>query len=337
MASLYDAFSNWCHWNMLVYANHLKRKHPTALNVTLTNEDDPDSEVQNVQTLASTSTSIAFPTSSITSEQNCIPPAKRQRQLKLFGSTKKNQLSDTENKSIDKALIKMIIADYQPLSIVENIGFLEYSKMLQPLYYPPNSNKGYITVTCHFIFDDKLYSPVLATREVHGAHTGENIAAVLSEIFNEWEINNKIVTIVSDNGANIKNAINIHLQKYHHPCVAHTLNLSVSEAITNNTELSQVLKSCKIIVGHFKHSTFANEKLKNYQIQMGLPQLKVKQDVPTRWNWSLIMMERLLEIKAPLSAALTSLPRAPNGLTAIEWELIEDCIPLLKPFESMTT
>lgn len=61
-------------------------------------------------------------------------PAKRQRQLILFGSTKKNQLSDTENKSIDKALIKMIIADYQTLSTVENIGFLEYSKMLQPLY-----------------------------------------------------------------------------------------------------------------------------------------------------------------------------------------------------------
>jgi len=48
-------------------------------------------------------------------------------------------------------------------------------------------------------------------------------------------------------------------------------------------------------------------------------------------------MKRLLEIKAPLSATLTSLPRAPNGLTAVEWELIEDCIPLLNPFKSMTT
>jgi len=27
-------------------------------------------------------------------------------------------------------------------------------------------NKSYITVTCHFIFDNHLYSPVLATREV---------------------------------------------------------------------------------------------------------------------------------------------------------------------------
>jgi len=70
---------------------------------------------------------------------------------------------------------------------------------------------------------------------------------------------------------------------------------------------------------------------------MGLPQLKVKQDVSTRWNSSLTMMKRLLEIKAPLSAALTSLPRAPNGLTVVEWKLIEDCIPLLNPYESMTT
>lgn len=51
-----------------------------------------------------------------------------------------------------------------------------------------DSNKAYITVTCHFIFDDILYSPVLATREVHDSHTGENIAASLRLIFDEWEI-----------------------------------------------------------------------------------------------------------------------------------------------------
>jgi len=86
---------------------------------------------------------------------------------------------------------------------------------------------------------------------------------------------------VSDNGTNIKNAINEHIRKYHHPCVALTLHLNINEAITANTELSQVLKSCKTIVEHFKHSIFANDKLKNYQIQMNLPQLKVKQDVST--------------------------------------------------------
>lgn len=148
---------------------------------------------------------------------------------------------------IDKTLVKMIVSDYQTLSIVENVGFLEYTKQLQPLYSPPNrkllttkllpteyniifsklksmlntisnvsvttdmwtsdSNKVYITVTCHFIFDDHLYSPVIATREINQTHSGENIAVALSRIFNEWDINNKIVTVVSDNGASIKNAI----------------------------------------------------------------------------------------------------------------------------------
>lgn len=89
-----------------------------------------------------------------------------------------------------------------------------------------------------------FYSPVLATREVYGSHTGENIASLLTDIFNEWQIYDKIVTIVSDNGANIKNAINQHLFKHHHPCVVHTLNLSVNEAITNNNELNQVIITC---------------------------------------------------------------------------------------------
>ena len=51
------------------------------------------------------------------------------------------------------------------------------------------------------------------------SHTGVNIGNLLSGILNEWDIKDKIVTIVSDNGANIKNAINVHLSKYHHPCV----------------------------------------------------------------------------------------------------------------------
>lgn len=32
----------------------------------------------------------------------------------------------------------MIVSDYQPLPIVENVGFLEYTKKLQPLYSVPS-------------------------------------------------------------------------------------------------------------------------------------------------------------------------------------------------------
>lgn len=89
-------------------------------------------------------------------------------------------------------------------------------------------------------------------------------------------------------------------------------------------------------MGHFKHSNLATEKLKEFQKQMGLPELKVKQDVSTRWNSSLNMIERLIQIKNPLSAAMSSLRRAPNCLTSNEWDIITDCAPILKPFESLT-
>lgn len=58
--------------------------------------------------------------------------------------------------------------------------------------------------------------------------------------------------------------------------------------------------------------------------------------MPTRWNSSLIMMEKLVNIKAPLSATMSTLPRAPNYLNTFEWEIILDCTHILKPFQIMT-
>lgn len=343
-------------------------------------EDDPDNQlIQATENTFSPSTSaISSNLSSqhLISSQFSEPPSKRPRQLKLFGLTKVNELSDSEINTINKSLIKMIVADYQPLSLVENVGFIEYSKKLQPLYSIPSrkvltsqllpqeynvillkiksilqnvndlsittdmwtsdSDKSYITVTCHFIFDDQLYSPVIATKSVSDIHTGQNIAATLTNIFNEWNIANKIITVISDNGSNIKNAITEHLLKHHHPCVAHTLNLSINEAINDNSDINQILKKCRTIVGHFKHNSNATEKLKDFQLQMNLSPLKVKQDVPTRWNSSLIMMERLVNIKAPLSATMSTLPQAPNYLNESEWEIILDSTHILKPFQIMT-
>lgn len=56
----------------------------------------------------------------------------------------------------------------------------------------------------------------------------------------------------------------------------------------------------------------------------------------TRWNSSLLMLERLVELKEPLTYAMLSLKDGPVMLNAQEWEVIEDAIPILKPFEVMT-
>lgn len=95
---------------------HLKRIHPTKLNLITHYEDDPDNQlIQTTENIISPSTSAI--SSNLSSEhlislQFSEPPPKRPRQLKLFGSTKVNELSDSVIKTINKSLIKMIVADY---------------------------------------------------------------------------------------------------------------------------------------------------------------------------------------------------------------------------------
>ncbi|KAJ8869555.1 hypothetical protein PR048_028546 [Dryococelus australis] len=138
----------------------------------------------------------------------------------------------------------------------------------------------------------------------------------LEKLLCEWNILHKAVGIVTDNCANVKKAIGI-LKIPHLSCVAHTLNLIVNDAI-NETDLAPILKQCRALVSHFKSSSTAAEKLRNMQRQMGAAELKLKQDVSARWNSCLLMLERLLVVKEPLSTAISSLSHAPESLDGCE-------------------
>lgn len=92
---------------------------------------------------------------------------------------------------------------------------------------------------------------------------------------------NGSVTIVSDYGANVNNAITGHLKKHHHPFVGHTLNLITKEALNENENLKKLILKCKSLVGRFKHSAHATAKLIKCHEDMGLTPLKVKQTVDT--------------------------------------------------------
>ncbi|XP_046666815.1 E3 SUMO-protein ligase ZBED1-like [Homalodisca vitripennis] len=271
----------------------------------------------------------------------------------------------------------MIALDYQPLSIVEDEGFRLYSKSLRPEYTLPSrktlteslvpeyystiqqklvdmldnvdilslttnlwsseSNKFFITITAHFIYDFKSYSVILATEEIKKAHTGENIAEAIRNILEKFRVTDKVITVVTDNAENMRKAISKDLNMHHHPCVAHTLNLCVQDAINSNVEFSAILSKCKKLVGYFKRNNNAAYKLKEIQEQMNLPVVCVVQDVATRWNSSLMMLERLLKLKLPLTVALASLTDAEErNLDADEWIIIEETIPVLKPALSMT-
>lgn len=92
---------------------------------------------------------------------------------------------------------------------------------------------------------------------------------------------------------------------------------------------------------HFRHSAKATQALKDKQEGVARPK-KVVQDVPTRWNSSFYMLERLLQIHLPIVAVLTDkkVSKAADvelDLTAAQWALADALLSVLKPFETATT
>ena len=124
------------------------------------------------------------------------------------------------------------------------------------------TKESYLTITCHFVTSTwELKSLVLETFGFEKDHTAENIAASFQKTAEEWGISRKVVAMVTDNAANVVAAVR-HTGWTHVPFFAHTLNLSVSEAIKADTKIHQLRKSCRDIVSFFHHSVKASEKLK---------------------------------------------------------------------------
>ena len=113
-----------------------------------------------------------------------------------------------------------------------------------------------------------------------------------------------------------------------------TLNLIVQTSI--NIIKSEIEK-VKSIVQYFKHSAHALAKLHSVQKHIQLPELKLKQDVGTRWNSTLDMLLRFLHNKEPILSTLAVLQLQDEfRVSAHEWEIIENATNMLAVFDKVT-
>jgi hypothetical protein len=73
--------------------------------ILISTTDNPDSVLQNIESIDNLSDVQSSSSSTNTQDQFLtLPLAKRSRQLKLFGSTKNNELTVGEKNDIDKSL-----------------------------------------------------------------------------------------------------------------------------------------------------------------------------------------------------------------------------------------
>ena len=88
-------------------------------------------------------------------------------------------------------------------------------------------------------------------------------------------------------------------------------------------------------MGHYKHLHLAVERLQAIQRQLSLPDHKLMQDEPTRWDSTYYMLERLVEQQRTISLYDTDFELS-DRLHSNEWHLSERIVALLEPMHHIT-
>ncbi|CAG5037111.1 unnamed protein product [Parnassius apollo] len=108
---------------------------------------------------------------------------------------------------------------------------------------------NYITLTLHYLTTDfELKSFTLCTKLIEGKKTGEKIQAILLDIKECFDLQEKVLHSVTDAGSNVKRAISLAALDSH-LCLGHGLhNLVTVDGIGRVPELDKLIKKCKKIV-----------------------------------------------------------------------------------------
>lgn len=289
---------------------------------------------------------------------------------------RKWDISDPRAQAIHFRIAEMIALDYQPFSLVDDVGFSRLIGALEPRYVMPS--RRYITETImpklyenckkgvegqlkgvpHFSFTSDLWSTtvsvnslmsltahwvtenfvrkraILHAQSFEGSHTGEQIQRKLQKMLTQWGIQeHQVHMVLRDNGTNMVKALN-NAGLPHYGCFAHTLQLVINDGVLSQRAVNDLLASCRRIVGHYSHSCLAYSRLREIQQNLGLPQHRLIQDEPTRWNSSLYMMNRILEQKMAIAVYATE--KSVIQLTSHQLDLAAKVVAALSPIEEVT-
>ena len=256
-----------------------------------------------------------------------------QTNMKTFMNSPR-KISASQSERITQAIADMFVKDYIPLNIVDSEGFINLMNQVAPDYKVPcrntvksrimhrfnneresllksltgvesaslttdtwtsNATDSYITVTEHHITNDwEMESNVLMTRAMPETHTRMNLAEKLKDCIFEFDLNDKIITMVHDNARNMECAGELCEEWSDLGCFGHALQLCVKPAL-ELLSVTKVVAKCRKLVGHFKHSTTLTAEKKARQKFLTVPEHELIQDVPTRWNATHLMLDRLNE------------------------------------------
>jgi len=123
-------------------------------------------------------------------------------------------------------------------------------------------------------------------------------------------------------------------------CFAHVVSHLVKDALTSLPAANSIITKIKNIVTLVRRSIVACDELKRLQIRDGKTEgtaLKFIQDCPARWNSTLEMLRRFLELKQYIYEVISKCPNAPDMLQREELNITKDFVSIMQPVANVIT
>ncbi|XP_060100767.1 zinc finger BED domain-containing protein 4 [Heteronotia binoei] len=204
-----------------------------------------------------------------------------------------------------------------------------------------NQTREYLTLTAHWVTfesrvrpqcEDYHCSALLNVSQIDCDYSGISIQKQLEYWWEAWitSIGLQIGITVTDNqtiGKTLNEGDHSSVQ-----CFGHTVNLIVNEAIKSQRMVQNLLSIARKICERVHRSAKAREKLAELQKEYHLPQHQLIQDVPSKWNTSFHMLERLIEQKRAIDEMSIECSFR-ELISCDQWEVMQSVCHALKPFE----
>ena len=211
----------------------------------------------------------------------------------------------------------------------------EVINLTTELWSDMSSETSLLSLTAHLISPEyRRYNAVLHAMPMEKAHTAEAIKTAMLDMLGDWNIvPHGVHLVLRDNGANMKRAME-DASFDSVGCFAHTIQLAIHDALKAQRAVIDTIAVAREIVGHFKKSPTASKKLHHIQSELNLPQNHLIQEVPTRWNSTFRMLERLVQQKTAIAryALDVNIP----VITANQWNLADKLAEKLRPVDELT-
>lgn len=233
-----------------------------------------------------------------------------------------------------KAIKKLIEEKYTLLSDSFRTKFssLQYFSLTTDIWTDTMQTRSFLGLTLHFSEGEKALNCNLGVKELDQRHNAQYIASKLLEICNEWNLKKEnVACVVTDGASNMAKAVEIAFDKKNHIiCFAHVINLVAQRALDSHSQVVEVITKVKRIVTWFKHSVVASDSLRR------ATELKLIQDVETRWNSTLYMIKRFVLLSTTVNEIILKHETAPPMMTASEIKILCEIQDLMAPLEMAT-